>query len=697
MDEKRNFLPFERDKDVPLVLIAGNPNVGKSTVFNALTGMKQHTGNWPGKTVMSAYGYVRRGGRKYMLADTPGTYSLMAHSPEEAAARDSLCFSDPDLILVVADATTVERNLNLLFQISELTDRLILAVNLMDEAERRKISVNIPLLEKTLGIPVVGISARNRKSVGLLSDKIDSIIFGKKEIKAGFKPKYSPESEKSVRKVENAVSETFPKKMFSRFAAIALLEGEGSFAKTLGMYAKNEESFERLREVVKCEREKMRSQGIEAEKFAEEIAGVLNENAAKIAKKTVGCRFSECRDRKIDSVLTSKAFGIPAMLALLFLCFWLTVVGAGYPSRLLSDVLMSFRSVLSDMFAGISLPEKLTSLLVDGMYTTLAFVVSVMLPPMAIFFPLFAFLEDIGYLPRIAYNLDKPFKCCRACGKQSLTMCMGFGCNAAGVVGCRIIDSERERMLAMLTNSFIPCNGRLPALLALIGTFFVGFGGILGSFVSAAFLTLLILFSIGMTFVSTKLLSKTFLSGKTSSFALELPPYRRPSIINILVRSLFDKTLKLLMRAVAVSLPAGAVIWMLANVTVGDVSLIRLTADFFDPLGRFLGMDGVLLSAFLLGFPANETVLPIAMMIYTSAETFGDGAGMAEIGEILRENGMTSVNAVCIMLFSMMHWPCSTTLMTIKKESGGLKWTLLAALLPTLFGVIACALVNLIF
>ena len=399
-------------------------------------------------------------------------------------------------------------------------------------------------------------------------------------------------------------------------------------------------------------------------------------------------------DRRLDKVLTSKWAGYPIMLALLALVFWITITGANYPSALLSDLLFQVQDRLLGVFHYIGAPEWLTGMLVLGIYRVLAWVVSVMLPPMAIFFPMFTLLEDSGYLPRIAYNLDKPFKCCHACGKQALTMCMGFGCNAAGIVGCRIIDSPRERLIAMVTNNFVPCNGRFPTLIAIISMFFVGVAGGAGNtLLSSLLLTLLILFGILMTFAVSKALSMTVLKGVPSSFTLELPPYRRPQIGKVIVRSIFDRTLFVLGRAIVVAAPAGLLIWIMANVYVGDLSLLAHCSAFLDPFARLMGLDGVILMAFILGLPANEIVIPIIIMAYMAQGSLLEFDSLTQLKELLVANGWTWVTAVCTMLFSLMHWPCSTTLLTIRKETGGWKWVIASFLIPTLCGIALCMLV----
>ncbi len=401
------------------------------------------------------------------------------------------------------------------------------------------------------------------------------------------------------------------------------------------------------------------------------------------------------RDWKLDRILTGRLIGYPAMVVLLAFLLWLTITGANYPSRVLSDFFSWGQEHLTTFFLWIKAPKWLYSLLVLGVYRVVTWVIAVMLPPMAIFFPLFTLLEDIGYLPRLAYNLDKPFHCCHACGKQALCMAMGFGCNAAGVTGCRIIDSPRERLLAILTNSFVPCNGRFPTLIAMITLFFAETaGGIPSSVQSAFLLTLILLLGIGMTFVVTWLLSVTLLKGVPSAFTLELPPYRKPQFGSVLIRSVFDRTLFVLGRAAAVAVPAGFLIWIMANVSFGGQNLLHLCASRLDSFAGLLGLDGVILMAFVLGFPANEIVMPIILMAYLAQGTLieMEAGSFASMKLLLLSHGWTWKTAVSLILFSLFHWPCSTTLLTIHKETKSLRYTLLAALLPTAAGILLCTL-----
>lgn len=678
-----------------VVALAGNPNVGKSTVFNSLTGMNQHTGNWPGKTVSNAQGYCESSRHSYVMVDIPGTYSLMAHSAEEEVARNFICFGEPDAVVVVCDATCLERNLNLVLQTIEISSNVVVCVNLMDEAKRKNIHIDLKSLSSKLGVPVVGSIARKKKSLNNLMNAIDNVM-DNKSTKRPIRVVYCRAIEDAIAIVEPVVKNKIHGRLNSRWLSLKLLDRDESLLNEIRAYLGDDFLNDpKLNEALILADEMLTAEGLNSDKINDKIVSSIVSTAEMVCCGSVKYENDvyDSTDRKIDRILTSKLAGYPIMLALLAVVFWITITGANYPSKVLSDALFWFQDRLTDFFHYMNAPEWLHGALVLGVYRVLAWVVSVMLPPMAIFFPLFTLLEDAGYLPRVAYNLDKPFKRCCACGKQSLTMCMGFGCNAAGIIGCRIIDSPRERLLAILTNNFVPCNGRFPTLIAILTMFFVGVtAGPFSSLYSALLLTLVILLGIIMTFAVTKALSKTLLKGVPSSFTLELPPYRKPQVGRVIIRSIFDRTLFVLGRAATVAVPAGLIIWIMANVTVGDMSLLNHCAAFLDPFAHLMGLDGVILIAFILGFPANEIVVPIIIMAYMAQGSILEMDSLVELKQLLTANGWTWITAVSTMLFSLMHWPCSTTLITIKKETASWKWTALAFLIPTALGITACML-----
>lgn len=597
-----------------IIALAGNPNVGKSTLFNSLTGLHQHTGNWPGKTVAVAQGEYTHRGRRFLLVDLPGAYSLDAHSAEEEITRDFLVGGQADAAVVVCDATCLERSLLFALQVMEQVERVVVCVNLMDEAQRHGIRVDTAALARQLQVPVVGTSAGCGEGLEELMDEVEyQSHFG------------SCHHKQTVRTEEQRAA------LAERCVAMSV-----------------------------------------AKERKDPLAG----------------------QRRLDRLLTARRTGIPIMLGLLGVVLWITIVGANVPSQLLSSGLFALGEVFRSGLTAVGAPQVVTGLLVDGIYRVLAWVVGVMLPPMAIFFPLFTLLEDLGYLPRVAFVLDHAFCAAGACGKQALTMCQGLGCNACGVTGCRIIDSPRERLIAIVTNSLVPCNGRFPTLIALIGIFFVGGGADWRSgALAAAFLLGVLVLGVMVTLGVSRLLSVTVLRGMPSSFALELPPYRRPRVGQIVVRSVLDRTLFVLGRAVAVAAPAGLVIWLCANVQIGNASILFRVTELLDPLGRLMGMDGVILMAFVLGWPANEIVMPVMLMAYLSQGTLVEAGSLTGVGELLRQQGWTPLTALCAMMFSMFHWPCSTTCLTIAKETGSVKWTALSVAVPTLVGVVLCTLV----
>lgn len=680
---KNNAKPNQEDYVIALV---GNPNVGKSTIFNALTGLNQHTGNWTGKTVESAFGTYVHNEKKYMVVDLPGTYSLFPSSKEEEVTRDFICFEKHDLTVIVVDATMIERNLNLVDQIIETEDNVIVCVNLMDEAKKRNIKINIKELENILKVPVVGTSATNKKSLDKLIETIEKKCYNQNH--EHIRINYDNKVEDVINKLTKTLNR-YDNNIKNRFFAIKLIENNENFNNKIYEYLNltNSDILNIKKSIESC-LTYLKNNGIED--YQSNIINAIMKTNLEITNKI--CKQTDFKVPKIDKFLTSKLFGLPIMVIFLAIILWLTITGSNYPSTLLSNILFKFNDIISNFLISINTPIIIHDVIVNGVLKTLFWVISVMLPPMAIFFPLFTLLEDSGFLPRIAFNLDKFFNKAGCHGKQALSMCMGFGCNACGVVGCRIIDSPRERLIAILTNAFVPCNGRFPGLIALITMFSTV--GSFSSLKSAFILTLVIIIAIMVTLMVSKILSKTILRGMPSSFVLEMPPYRKPQIKKVIIRSLLDRTLFVLGRAICVAAPAGLVIWVMSNVSINGTSILSYCTNFLNPIANVFGLDGTILMAFILGFPANEIVIPIMIMSYMKTASLMDYGSLLELKTLFINNGWTITTAICTLIFMLFHFPCSTTILTIKKETNSKLWTILAFLLPTITGLVICLIIN---
>ncbi len=654
--------------------LVGNPNVGKSTIFNALTGLHQHTGNWTGKTVNTTSGYKTVSKTVYEFIDLPGTYSLIAHSKEEEVTRDFVYFADYEALLIVCDAISLERNLNLVLSILEITDKVVICINLIDEAQKKGIEIKYKELSHLLNVTILPVVAKNKEGLDKITDALDNVCANSR---ITYNIKYNSKIENAITMLDDYTS--------NRAEALKLISDNN--------FIKNYSIDEKLSSKINKIRKYLHDSGIDD--INASISTTIQNISKDIASKTVIFHKKNYnkRDILIDKILTSKIFGYPLMILLLILIFYLTIKGANYPSDLLYSLFFTLDDYLENFLNLIHIPPLIIDILINGIYKTTAWVVAVMFPPMIIFFPLFALLEDLGYLPRVAFNLDNIFSKCGSCGKQALTMSMGFGCNAVAVTGARIIDSKRERLLAIITNSFIPCNGRFPILITIISLFIVTKTNYL---LSSLMLTSLIIFSILFTFLITKILSLTILKGEKSSFTLELPPYRIPKIGSVIIHSVIDRALFILKRAVYISAPAGLIIWLMANIKVDGSSLLTITANFLDPASSLIGLDGVIILAFILGLPANEIVIPLIIVGYMGAGQLIEPSTLNNLKSLLIENGWTLTTAICMLIFTIIHFPCMTTIITIFKELKSLKYTILSIFIPLGSAIVLCFIINLI-
>lgn len=673
------------------IALIGNPNTGKSTIFNALTGLKHHTGNWSGKTVGNEMGYFNIEEEKYALYDLPGIYSLFSHSAEEYHSMEFICKETPDVTIVVMDATAIERNLLLPLQVMELSKNVIICLNLMDEAKENNIEINTEKLRSELGVPVIEMVAR--KGIGLdnLTQTIQKIVKNWTET-APILTDISSLLPKTFTYLEENLKGSMAKEMNKPFFHSFILEEEINFTGLIQENSKLNSDFQIHKEKAI---EYMFREHSSVDKLREQRSIIFLKRCENIANEVVSQNsntideFKDSFTKKLDNIFLSKIVGVPAMLFMLGMIFWFTIAGANVPSNMLMDSFDHLGVILNNWFVSMDIHPFLHGIILDGVFLTVGWVISVMLPPMAIFFPLFTLLEDFGLLPRIAFHLDGLFQKSNAHGKQALTMCMGFGCNAAGITSCRIIESKREKLIAIITNNFVPCNGRFPTLI-LLATLFLSAGN---PTIASLWILGLIIFSVIVTLVASAFLSKTLLKGEPSSFILELPPYRKPQLCQVLIRSLLDRTIFVLGRAVVVAIPAGAIIWILQNFNIDNQSILMHISDFLDPFGQMLGLSGIILLAFILGMPANEIVIPMLMMMYVGTGMMIEPDEM-EMSSIFLANGWNWVTAICAIIFSLNHFPCATALITIYKETKSKYWTAVSAIFPTVVGVVLCIIIN---
>ncbi len=645
------------------VCLIGNPNVGKSSLFNILTHKNQHTGNWTGKTVENALGEFSYQDVHWTIIDLPGTYSLIGESEEEKIASEFIFKKDYDIALVVADATNLERSLTLILEVIDVVPNVIVALNLMDEAKKRNIVIDLKKLSKLLGVPVISTSMKDKSGIEELCDALNHFTQNK------------PIKIEHSQKIKNYITWIQSKMNVSNGEALYYLR-DHKISEDLEL--KEQKILQFYKHYIS------RIEIIESYHHYEKkiIQKVLNRKNEQVKKE----------DEFLNHLLTHKKTSFLVISLLVFFLLFLTI----YLSNLPSEWLFQFFESLEKPFMKIFqfLPNFLLEPLIYGGYRTLYWVVSVMLPPMMIFFPLFALLEDYGLLPRIAFDLDKPFSKCGSCGKQSLTMCMGLGCNAVGVTGARIMESKKMRILSILTNVFIPCNGRFPAMIAIISMFFIQDRSFLGSLLASFILLCIIFGGILITFIITKILSFFILKEEKPMFILELPSFRKPKIFKTIKNAWKDKVLHVLKRAMVVSFPAGLLIYFLANYKIGEISIFESIVHFLNPFGLLVGLDGVILLAFLLGLPANEIVIPILLLGYSSSGLLMEYESLESLKMVLVQNHWTILTAINFLILSLCHFPCATTILTIKKETGSWFYTFLAFVIPTLTGLFFCFLIH---
>ena len=658
------------------VVLLGNPNVGKTSIFNALTKSNEHTGNWTGKTVDFANKKYTYNKQIYNLIDLPGTYSLYSYSKEEEVTRDYIYFEKYDTILIVIDSTLLERNMNLVLETLEINKNAILCLNLIDLANKKGINIDTKKLEKELGIPVIKVCSNNKKDITRLKKVIEKNINKKSN---PYTLQYSKEINKCIRKINKEIDNKELSKL--------LLQNNKNLNDII--YKKYNLDKEKIENIISNCNLYLEKKDIN---YNEERLILINNTSNIIANNV--CNSSNYKIPLLDKIFNSKLLGIPFLLLILLIILWITIIGSNYPSSLLFNLLFKFNNYLSNFLITINTPAIIHNIIINGILKTLFWVISVMLPPMIIFFPLFAILEESGILPRIAFNTDKIFKNCNCHGKQSLTMCMGLGCNVCGVNACRIIDSKKERLIAIITNSFIPCNGRFPSLITIITMFLVT--GSLVNIKVGIILALFLILSFVITLLISKLLSKTLLKGYSSSFILEMPSFKKTRLKKIIVDTFIEKIFVILKRAILITIPTGIIIWLLSNININYINILSYITNFLDPIAKIFNIDGTILFAILLSFPANEIIIPIILMSYLNGTSLMEYESIKELKEIFVNNGWTIKTAISTLILIMFHFPCSNTLISIKKETNSIKWTIISFILPFIIGLLLCLIISII-
>lgn len=653
------------------ILLVGNPNVGKSSIFNILTHSHEHTGNWTGKTVKLARKNIIN--TNYTLIDLPGIYSLSSLSDEEIVAKDTLLFEQYEKIIYVMDSSNIEKNLHLLLQILEINKNIILCLNMVDELDIKGIKINDKKLSEILDIKVIRCSASKNIGIKELIESLDE------ESKSSYNYIYDYNIEKGISDIFEYLTNQFK----SRFIALKLLEKDITLVDSIKTKYKLDIIDKDIQNYL---------MHVNSEEISDSVSNLLNNISKNIYNEVVEIS-KEKEIGTIDKIFSKKIYALPIMFIIIFGIFFITIVLANYPSELLSLIFNKFEICLVNLSNILKIPSYIYEPIIYGIYRVVSFIVSVMFPPLVIFFFLFTYAEESGILPRLAFNFDKVFKCSGCHGKQALTICSGFGCNACAIVGSRIIDSKRDKLIAILTNSFIPCNGRFPMIIALITMFFTNSNNKLQV---SLYLTLFVILAILISLLTSFILSKTILKGYNGFFILELPDYKKVKFKKVLKNSLIYKSLSILKKAVLVSIPCGIIIYFMTNTTIGNLSLFKIASNFLEPFGKLLGLDGVILLSFFLALPANEIVLPIIIMGYLGSKNVPMISNYLTIKEVLINNSWTYMTALSTILFSIMHFPCGTTLATIKSEVGT-KWMIYSFFIPLVTGILFLFILNLLY